>query len=1080
MRIWCVGGWRFQIKGGEIRPLDGSAAEEALARHLAIHHPGQLDAPELQRLLSRKPGESIPKQSLHVAANKLRDLLADSAPPNRNGKKLAKQLFPNATVSTQNEMRVARYGLDAEIWVDLFDARDALAFRWLPVEREDLTALGGGLRSKPFNGFDRLATEAMERLRRAAFTRADLPEHLKRFTPPFRRLKDLIPIALDRLQPDSILAIEAGADSGRTHLAAAIELAALTWDGRAVEQVRDLPAGSPPPDPVSPGTLYTVDLTRRPKESQRRRLREIREAAKAIEDPEQRPSLLVVTGEPLPESAGDFLGWTRAEPIALPPPSGQEVTEAYLIATRTLPRDVDERREEFEALAEKYARETRTKVGLRAASSAASFAVDEKRVATVEEISPPRVQSLDKLPEDLQEVALALAWFGDDPFTMADAKAAAGRPNLLRSELFRIATKVAGGSAYEIHPMLVDSTPAPEVPRRICRYLLEAGNEEAAERWPLRAVRILSARSVELESRLRLAPTLIDLARDFGFAAQLEKKLRALLRKADPGAPEAIWGEIGRARLLIHMGRIRAAEEVLRPIALESTGAPKSMQAEAHLRLAIVASQKGDRVEANEHARKARALAPRRLGGRVWRYYGWEALYTARFGKAAGEFKRALRTESKPENRADAMIGETLALLRLGRLLEAEALLDELATMADLRRITRNRIIRAEATAKFLRQGPQAGVEILDKALGKDESRASRQSADLLEARAYLHAKLGGNSLAAADRDLERGEPLLVSEDEWQKSVIYYLQGLIAEAKIRAVPSSAKELRRRAIASAERSVAAAPSNPWNRARAHALLARLELDGDRTLFAKHLRAAADAHRDLNALCPDALRETVEIGVTAAAAWSLARERRELEAIAARLTPSDVPPDLDLAGVLALLAQVAEAAAANPRPEAGDDRRVADVRTLGRLGDTLLQGGKEAVARGKPLVARLLHPRDTGRLGAGVYDFDLATGRLSAMSDMPVQGIEILKGSPSRRFVEQRLGAVLLLGTTNGDGEMQDPLHLGQWLEAFRSQAQKDGIATIESLAVEPSTLDALGLRPTNGFLALGLAELPPLQ
>lgn len=1079
LRIWCVGGWRFQIKGGEIRRLDGSAAEEALARHLAIHHPGRLDATELRWLLSRRPERPIPKQSLHVAANKLRELLADAAPPHRNGRKLAKRLLPNAVSSVDNGKRIARYGFDHEVWVDLFDARDALAFRWLPVDGEDLITLGGGARSQPFNGFERLAAEAQARWQSAALTGADLPEHLKRFTPPIQRLKGLVPIALDRLEPDTMLVIEGQVDSGRTHLAAAIELAALAWDGRDVEQVRALPAGSPSPDPVSAATLYTVDLTRKLKDSQRRRLREIRDAARAFEDPEQRPSLLAVAEESPPTSEGDFAGWTTAEPISLSAPSEEEVTEAYLIATRGLPRDTDERREEFEALAREYGQETGTGVGLRAASSAASFAVDEKRVPTVEEISPPRVLPLDKLTGELQEMALALAWFGSDPFTLADAMAATGRPDLLRSEVFRVATKVPGGGAYEIHPALVDSTPEPEVPKRICRYLLEPGNEEAAERWPLRAVRVLSARSVALESRLRLAPTLIDLARDLGFAAQLEKKMRALLRKADPVTPDAIWVEIGRARLLIHMGRIRAAEEVLLPITLKDSRAPKQMRAEAHLRLAIVASQKGNRLEANEHAGKARALAPRKLGGRVRRYYGWEALYTARFAKAAGEFKRALRTESDPENRADAMIGETLALLRLGRLLEAEALLEDLSTMGGLRRITRNRIIRAEATATFLRHGPRAGIEILDKTLGKDESRASRQSADLLEARAYLNAKLGGDSLAAADRDLERGKPLLVSEDEWQKAVIYYLQGLIAEAKMHAVPSAVEELRRKAKASAEQSVAAAPSNPWNRARAHTLLGRLELDGDRALLAEHLRAAAGAHSDLEALCPEALRETVELGVAAAAAWRLLDQWRGLEAVAAKLAPSDVPADLDLPHVLALLEEVVEAAAARPRPDANGDRAMADVRVLGKLGDTLLEGGQEALARGRPFAARLLHPRDTQQLAAGVYDLDLATGSLSAMPGLPVRGVEILKGSASRLFAEQCLGAVLLIGAREGGNGMPDPLHLGQWLEAFKAQAQKDGVATIESLPIEPSMLETLGLWQMNGFVALGLAELPIL-
>jgi len=1084
LRIWCLGGWRLQIRGGEVRPLAGPAAEEALARHLAVRDPIPVSGPELRELLSRKPDRPIPKQSLHVAANKLRELLASAAPAGQDGKRLAKRLLPNATSAVENETRIANYGFGSDVWVDLFDARDLLAFRWLPVDRKDLAGLGGGRRSQPFNGFAQLAMEASERLHRAVVARDDLlPEHLKRFTPPIQRLENLVPVALDRLQPGSMVVIGGKGGSGRMHLAEAIELAALTWDGRAAEQIRDLPAGSPSPDGVSPGALYIVDLTRKLKDSQRDRLREIREARDKVEDPEERPSLLVIADDPSVEATGDFAGWNRPQPISLPPPSEREVTEAYLIATRSIPRDPEERQEEFEALAREYTRRKGSQIELRAASSAASFAVDERRVPTVEEISPPENPPPDTLRGALRETALALAWFGNDPFTMADAKAASGRPDLLLSEVFRIATRIPGGGAgtYEIHPALLEEKPANEVPQRICEYLLEKGNEEAAERWPLRAVRILSAQSVNLQSQLRLAPILIDLARDLGFAPQLERKMRTLLRKADPSTPDAIWGAIGRARLLIHLGRLGEAEEVLKPLTRDrASRAPKQMQAEAHLRLAIVASQRGHRAAANEHAAKARALSPRKLGGRVRRYHGWEALYTARFEKATRVFERTQRSETGAENRADAMVGATLALLRLGRLREAEELLEELATIGGLRRITRNRIIRAEATAMFLREGPRPGVEILDKALGQDGGRVSRQSADLLEARAYLHAKLGGDALPAAKRDLKRSEPLLHTEDEWQKAMIFYLKGLVAEAEMRAAPQPSEELRRKARESAERSVAAAEENPWHQARGQTLLARLEVaGGDRERLARHLRAATAAHRGLGALCPDALRETLELGSAAAAAWRLDDERRRLESLAAELGPRDVPADPGTTDALALLDEVARVAATQPRPTGTGAAQGATVRALGRLGETLLQGGKEALARGMPLAARLLHPRDTASLAAGIYELDLSTGDLAPAPGLPTKGMSILRGAGNRRFAERRLGAVLLVDAKASGADGSGPLLLGQWLEGFRAQARKDGVAVIDSIALEPNALESLGLRPADGFVALGLAELPKL-
>ena len=1080
LRIWCVGGWRFQLRGGRVQRLDGPTAEEALARHLAVRHPESCSGPELQRRLSRRADRPIPKQSLHVAANKLRDLLAAAALQGKQeGRELAKKLLPNATSSVEEGSRVSSYRFDHDVWIDLFDAPDPLAFRWLAIDRNNPIELGGGVGSKAFEGFEQLMTDARRSLRSAALNRPPLPEHLKRFTPPIRRLKDLVPVALDRLQANTMLIIEGKADSGRMHLAEAIELASWAWGGTVAEQVRDRPDSGHEPDPIRPGRLYTLDLTRVPKDSQRERLRKIREFADSA-DPEQRPSLLVVVDELPMKEVEDMTGWRRAKTIQLRPPSAEEVTEAYLIATRELPGSPELRREEFEKFAHAYARDRGTAVGLRAASSAASFAVDEKRIPTVNEISPPENRSLSQLKGNTKEIALALAWFGNDPFTMEDARAATERPDLPRSEVFMVATKIPGGGpgTYELHPALVDERPANEVPRRICRYLLEDGNAEAAERWPLRAIHILSARSVDPELRLRLASALIDLARDFGFADQLEATMRKLLRKVDPDSEGAIEAAIGRARLLTYMGKLRKAEAALTPIVGEGTSATRRLQAEAHLRLAIAASQQGHRESADEHALTARKLATD-LAGRVTRYDGWAALYTANFKRAVHIFKQAAKTEDDLENYADARIGLVLALLRLGHLAEAESLLEELAEMPPPRSITRNRIIRAEATAKFLRDGPRPGIEILDKALGRDESRASRQSADLLEARAYLHTKLGGDALAAAEEDLKRGKELLAEEDEWQKAVIFYLQALIAEAKIRAEPREEEAHQCEAKARAEQSVAAAPANFWHQARAHTLLGRLEVEGDRHLLVEHLRAAAAAHRELDAVCPDVLRETLDLAGSVAGAWRLHDERRDLEAFVAELAPANEPPNLDTGEILALLKEVAAAAEAGPPPEVAADVRKRHVKALGKLGDALAEGRTEVVSRGMPLIAYLFHPRDTAALPTGTYEVELSTGDLRPVPDLPAKGGTIVRGAADRRFAVQRLGVILLIGPNDSAATEAGLVELGRWLEAFRAQAQKGGLAIVESIAVEPRALEALDLHPQR-FAALGLAELPVLS
>ena len=90
------------------------------------------------------------------------------------------------------------------------------------------------------------------------------------------------------------------------------------------------------------------------KRPQKERLLKIREYADKCEDPEKRPSLLVVTDGARIDPRDGFAGWDLAAPIELDPPTRKEVAEAYLIATRGLSRDDKERSAEFEELGREY------------------------------------------------------------------------------------------------------------------------------------------------------------------------------------------------------------------------------------------------------------------------------------------------------------------------------------------------------------------------------------------------------------------------------------------------------------------------------------------------------------------------------------------------------------------------------------------------------------------------------------------------------------------------------------------------------------------------------------------------------
>jgi hypothetical protein len=87
--------------------------------------------------------------------------------------------------------------------------------------------------------------------------------------------------------------------------------------------------------------------------------------------------------------------------------------------------------------------------------------------------------------------------------------------------------------------------------------------------------------------------------------------------------------------------------------------------------------------------------------------------------------------------------------------------------------------------------------------------------------------------------------------------------------------------------------------------------------------------------------------------------------------------------------------------------------------------------------------------------------------------------MLKGRVNQSFAEQRLGVVLLISMQANAPGAADTALLGRWLEIFGAAARKRGIATVESIPIEPRALKALGLLDPARFTVLGLAKLPSL-
>jgi tetratricopeptide (TPR) repeat protein len=1081
------------MKGGEVHPLDGGGAEQALARHLAIRHPKPVWGSELETALSRHRDQPIPRTSLHVAANKLRRLLREVAGGDEEASELARNVMPRASGLGSGPDRPddpAYCFSDGLVWVDLLDAPDAFALAPPYLHEDEGTSLGGGAAAQGFAGFAQLREEVEERVQAArAAPSIKLAKHLEEFTPPIASLAALVPVALDRLRPGAKVVVEGPGDSGRLHLAEAIELAARAWCGRGTLQIRERTKPRAQ-DLLLPGHVYVVDLTREPTQNQEKTLREIGVEAGAV-DRWARPAMLLVIeeGAGLPGDLG-LEPWEETPPIRLGRAGAEEAAEAYLIATNGVPRGVAERRADFKRLADDYARDHGVAIGLRAASAAATFSAEAGGQPPASTRLPaPGAQDLPlgKLKGEDRELARVLAWFSNSMFTLDDARVAAGtETELSLDRVLALATRIPGGGsgAFELRPALIGARPAAQVAGRICDHLLQEGDPgaEAIERWPERAVSILEDDRIERSKRLELVPLLIQPCRARGPVEQLARAIGRLLMHRQNSMkmePAAVKGAIERAHLLADLGRMGDAQLVLWHVARQrESKSRRPLKIEARLRLAKVTAQLGDADKAQEHAAEALRLSGGELEGPVERFFGWEAIFDSRFEAALQRFGGPAALGGSDDERADAILGATQALLRLGRLKEAEAHLPKLERLA-LRRSTRDRVSRVKARARLLRGEVKAGIEIINEALPRGGYGIGFESAHLLEARSYLRA-LDGEP-AEALRDLERCEALVKHARNWKRALRLYIRAVIHEKQaLRAKPKEelASTYRGKARERAHESLVEAGDNPWHRARAHTLLARVDLEeGDHNSLAWNLRWACGAHRDLEVVCPDVLAETVHVALLAADLWQMPVMSEKLDSLGACLVPRDQPLRIDLGSSLDLIEEVAAEIVGREPPEPGTKEREPNLWVLGRVGHVIWQGGEEVLSGGGAPLFRVVNPREMGDLDKGVYEFEPSKARLRSMRSPKLQAL--VRGTANRRFATQRLGAILVIGGAPSHSESMPDPYLPRWAEVFRAKALEAGIAVIERYPLELGALEDLGLDPSNGFLSLGLAELPVL-
>ncbi len=1093
LRIWCAGAWRLQVPGGKLIPLDRGGAEYALLRHLAVRKEQGATQERLRTWLARSPGRPIGIDSLNTVTSKARALLREAAGGGTEAKQLARELLPRAKAEPSADGRGAEaiYRLHPDTWVDLYDAADPPSGTSLLVS---LQASSSG--DDEFQGAAELEAEIGVALRDPAhvLTGVDLDSHLQNFTPPFARLAQWIPQALDRLEPGRVLEIRAPADSGRMHLAEAIELGARIWCGRSTEQIRvpESAAASNAPWSAPPQHLCMLDLTRLPGAGQRKllekRLEAIAKAAKRSGS-ENLPALLVISDELSPKRM-DVLRrrWKSAEAILLGEPKPDEIEEAFLICTRGLPAGLDRRKAEFAGLAADYKVEHEAEIGLRAACTAAAIAVGESGpVPAAAELPPPPSQDIDfdQLDEGERDLALSLAWFGRRPFDLEDAREATAVQSLSERQVSTVATPIPGGGAttFELRPRLIAVESSPQVPARVCDYLIRLGraSEAAIERWPERAVQLLGDRSIEIERRLELAPLLTEPCSDRGLAEELATAMERLCKEAGGLVdPQLALLEIERGRLLTHLGRLREADTALRPVAAtrRRKGEWPARCARAHLRLAIVAAQKGDSIRAGSEAELARKVSGGELEARVEAFYGWEALYASRFKGAVERFEAARRAHRDAPQFADATLGLAHAWLRLGYLDRAEGLLGEIDP-SGLRRHTWGHIVRVRAAIRYLRRQPGEAIELLDKALLQASSGISVASAPLLQTRAILHVATGDAN--AAEEDLERSIALFEGGfGDLHVALTHYVHALILEAHAAGERgATAKRHREEARQAAEQSVVESAESPWRRARTETLLGRLELRADRQALAAHLRAAVAAHRELGVCCPDILAETLALTAEAAAAWRMPVERRDLQSLVAALSPAEDPAEFALDDLLARVEEVIARVEAEAPPEARAP--VTGIKALGRLGETIVRGWGALPVRRPQVSLRVVLPRSGEVLPEGVYDLK-PPGDLSLVPHSPTDTAKLIEAGAERRFVGRNAGAVLIASTPRGENGEEAPaerlyLLLGEWVAELKAAARELGTVVTEPIAVDREKLEALDGNRSRVVFALALAEMP---
>jgi hypothetical protein len=1088
LRIWCIGGWWFQIKGEPRQRLDGGDAASELLRHLALDLGEMTTRTDLQRWLARKPKTEIGGPSLSTAVSTARSILREAAGDRDDADKLASDLIPRPKTTTTADGMSSEVTYElatGSVWVDLKQpSPNSLGADLLPPAFELEPVDGRGAKGE-FQGEQRwrrklgvLAEETSE-----AGPEAGLDPHLKRMTPPISNLTKLVPLALDRLGPGKLLTIQAPADSGRMHLAEAIQFAAHIYCGRTTEEIREEVEGGTVADNLSgwrPGHLCVLDATRDVRGGQIARLREI-----AGSEREARPSLLIVHEAPLEEDLASLVrAWDKEEPIELPTAGSADILEAFLIGT------VDEgslgdRIQTFAQLRETYEeRYEKAPIGLRAAVSAASIVAKGHAQPDVRALPEPPSSnfSFDGLPKDLQKVARSLAWFGNRPFDLADARAVTGMDSLEEGSIFGVATKIPGGDGiFELRPQLLDRRPPRGASQLICRYLVTHSDvEPVIERWPGRALRILARNEIPIEERLELAMRLFEPCRTQGLAPQLAAAME-ILRGSAGGVLDEKRAEfwIVNARLLAYLDhqeekRKEEADLLLREVLAAAKGRKggrwPGLRAGARLRRAIVASLRGDPKLARKEAE--RAGQDTSMLRKVENFYGWEAIKSGRLEEAATHFRLALEADAGEgvDDRADAAIGLARSLIRLDRCAEAEKEIRYLNGLK-LRRHTRDRLARVNAALCQMHGEPSVGIDrYIDPAL-LDAGFNVSASALLLEASAFLH--LEANEVNAAAEDIERSRSILGKSEP--NSAGRYVRALIYEAEAESARGQAasdriKDARREAGRCIGKET---DRDPWSRARAQTLRGRLALlDGMPGDLAEPLREALEAHRELGVVCPE-LSQTLALAGRAASTWR-AREQRERAEELMRGFHSRRPQDRpSLDDVLDLVGAVLERVEAGP--PAVDLTGNTGLELLERVGESIIAATARAQMAGLRL--QVLIPRELKGLSPGIYEPTPERRELRRCLASPSRPLGLITSSEERRPVQQYATCVLLASMASGEAGAF--VALGEWIAWLRGDACGRGIAVGDPIGVDAAGLAKMEETGPASVVAVPLAELPVL-